>query len=180
MRHLRLVSAVLAISVLCSGCFGPFNLTRRLYQWNEQVGTKWEREFMFIVLVWVPVYGVAGLADAIVFNSMEFWTGKNPVDPPGREQSVLPTTTRIARGDAAAQLTYTPRPEGAQLLIEQFQQGRSAGSLRIEQRDGMAVGTDANGAVLLTARTLPDGRIEVRDGSGQQVARSTNREPGRK
>ena len=85
-RACRRGAAVLALAVFSSGCYGPFNLTRRLYGWNAQAGRdQWEREFIFVLLTWVPVYGIAIAADALAFNSMQFWTGKNPVDPPDRK-----------------------------------------------------------------------------------------------
>ena len=74
-----------AMALAASGCYGPFNLTRRLYNWNGQVSPgRWEKEFVFIVLAYIPVYGLAIAGDAIVFNSMEFWTGNNPVEPPSK------------------------------------------------------------------------------------------------
>ena len=78
----RIGAGMLAAALLVSGCYGPFNLTRRLYRWNGQVGTKWENEFVFLLLGLAPVYSLAVAGDAVVFNSMEFWTGNNPVDPP--------------------------------------------------------------------------------------------------
>lgn len=153
-----------------NGCYGPFNLTRRLYQWNGQVGTKWEREFMFILLAWAPVYGLAVLGDAVVFNSMEFWTGDNPVDPPSGKRGALPNTKRVARGQAEAILTYVPTDGAEQLLVQQFQAGAPSGSLRLERRDGMTAGIDAEGRTLFTARTLPDGQVVVHDGHGRLLA----------
>lgn len=169
-RAFRMSICLLAVAMMTAGCFGPFNLTRRLYQWNQQVGTKWEREFMFILLAWAPVYGVSVLADAIVFNSMEFWTGNNPVDPPGRNRSALPQTKRVARGEDEAYLTYQPMPHGASLRIEQFHQGHLAGSLTLEQHDGLTVGRDAQGHVLITAQTLADGGLVLHDRKGHQLA----------
>ena len=84
-RTRRVTLGMLALALFLSGCYGPFNLTRRLYQWNGQVQGKWEKEFMFLLLAWAPVYGLTVAGDAIVFNSMEFWTGKNPVDSPARK-----------------------------------------------------------------------------------------------
>jgi hypothetical protein len=156
--------------VVLNGCYGPFNLTRRLYQWNGQVGTKWEREFLFILLAWAPVYSLTMLADGIVFNSMEFWTGNNPVDPPSSgKRGALPQTKRVARGEAEAILTYLPTDNGGQLLVQEFQAGAPAGSLRLERRDGMAVGVDAEGRVLFSAQTLPDGQVAIHDGNGRLV-----------
>ena len=169
-RSHKLGVGLVALAVLVSGCYGPFNLTRRLYQWNGQVGTKWEREFVFILLAWAPVYGITVLGDAVVFNSMEFWTGKNPVDAPERSRSAMPQTKRLARGDSEALLTYAEGATGASLQIEEFQGHHPAGTLRLEQRDGITVGVDAAGQLLLRAQTLPDGSVLVRDAQGRAVA----------
>ena len=74
---------LLVLGLAASGCYGPFNLTRRLYKWNGEVSNeKWGKEVVFLILALTPVYGFATLADGVVFNSLEFWTGNNPVDPP--------------------------------------------------------------------------------------------------
>ena len=169
-RVFRMGIALVAMGLLTSGCFGPFNLTRRLYQGNEQVQGKWEREAIFVVLAWLPVYGLAVAGDAIVFNSMEFWTGNNPVDAPTANRRAVPQTKRIVHGEDETLLTYTHTANGGELLIEQFQSGEPAGSLRVQQRNGAAVGYDADGKALLTSRSLADGSILVHDAQGRQVA----------
>ena len=83
-RGHRIGLGLVALALVASGCYGPFNLTRRLYQWNGQIAGKCEKELVFLLLAWAPVYGLTVAGDAIVFNSMEFWTGKNPVEAPGR------------------------------------------------------------------------------------------------
>ncbi|MBI4341210.1 MAG: DUF3332 family protein [Candidatus Omnitrophica bacterium] len=166
-RFHRLALGLLASSLLLSGCYGSFNLTRQVYHWNSQAGEKWPREFLFLILTAVPVYGIASLADAIVFNSIEFWNGTNPVEAP---HAGGPRTRRLVRGGDAALLTYTPISPDAELYIEQFQRGRPAGSLRIHRQGALAVGSDAQGRVLMSARTLADGGILIRDGSGKQMA----------
>lgn len=172
-RPTRFTMGLLAAVLILSGCYGPFNLTRRLYQWNGQVGTKWEREIVFVILAWLPVYGLTVLGDALVFNSMEFWTGNNPVDPPGsagKKRSEATRTKRIVRGDAEAVLTYQMGPSGAQLMIEQFRRQHPAGTLTIQQRDGMTVGLDDDGRIVFTAQTLPNNSILVCDRFGRPVA----------
>ena len=170
-RSHTMFAGLVAATVLASGCYGPFNLTRRLYQWNDQAGsTKWEKEFIFILLAWLPVYGITMLGDAVVFNSMEFWTGNNPVDPPVKKKSAIPQTKRLARGDHEVLLTYTSTPAGAQLLIDQFRRGQGVGGFRVEQRNGLTAGYDADGRLLFTAATRTEGGIVIHDGSGQQVA----------
>ena len=77
-------TAVLALSAAAvlgtSACFGSFNLTRKLYGFNKDVSKdKFVRELVFLGLNIVPVYGIAGFIDAVVANTVEFWTGENPV-----------------------------------------------------------------------------------------------------
>ena len=168
-RSHTMLAGLLAAAVLASGCYGPFNLTRRLYQWNGQVGDKWEKELVFLLLVALPVYQLTTFGDAVVFNSMEFWTGNNPVDPP-MKKSEIPQTKRLARGDQEVLLTYASTPAGADLLIEQFRRGQGVGSFRVEQRNGLTAGYDADGRLLFTAATRTEGGIVIHDGSGQQVA----------
>lgn len=37
------------------------------------------KEIILLALVIVPVYPVFTMADALVFNSIEFWTGDDPI-----------------------------------------------------------------------------------------------------
>jgi hypothetical protein len=79
-----------------SGCFGSFNVTRKLYNFNKTVSpNKFVQEVVFLAFNIVPVYGVAGAADALVANTVEFWTGKNPVQVASRIQ--LDKDTRLER-----------------------------------------------------------------------------------
>jgi hypothetical protein len=90
-----------------AGCIGRFELTRKVYQFNREVDpNKWIQWLAFLVLNVVPVYGFAVMIDAIFANSVEFWTGENPVTAdagnarrvvhgPGGE---VVTMTRLAPG----------------------------------------------------------------------------------
>lgn len=63
-----------------AGCYGSFNLTRKVYRFNRTASPdRWVREIVFLALVIVPIYEIATLLDALVLNSLEFWTGRNPV-----------------------------------------------------------------------------------------------------
>ena len=75
---LKLMVLVLFATSL-QGCYGKFALTRKLYTMNGQVGDKFLRSGLTWVLLILPVYGIAGLADFVVLNTMEFWSGTNPV-----------------------------------------------------------------------------------------------------
>lgn len=76
-----MVGLVMAVScsMTMSSCFGSFNLTRKLYSWNQSIGDKWIQEIAFIALGCVGVYGIVSFADVVVLNTIEFWSGSNPV-----------------------------------------------------------------------------------------------------
>ena len=70
---------LLSSSLLCSSCIGSFKLWNGLREWNQGIGNKFVNELVFIALNIVPVYGVAYFADVVVLNTIEFWSGSNPV-----------------------------------------------------------------------------------------------------
>jgi len=74
-----LVAAVLALG-LFSSCLGPDRLWNRLHDWNAKAtDNRWVNEGIFLVLNIVPVYGVSLAIDWVVLNSVEWWSGKNPM-----------------------------------------------------------------------------------------------------
>lgn len=79
----RFLSAGLIVALcggmLCTSCIGTFSLTNKLLAWNQNVGDKIVNELVFLALNFVPAYEVAVFADAVVFNTIEFWTGSNPM-----------------------------------------------------------------------------------------------------
>lgn len=72
-------AVVLSGSLLFSSCVGSFGLFNRLSSWNNTIGNKFVNELVFLAFNIIPVYGVAYLADALVINSIEFWSGSNPM-----------------------------------------------------------------------------------------------------
>ncbi len=71
-----------------AACYGPFNLTRQVYDWNVNVGNKWGAEAIFFIFI-IPVYGITMFGDAILFNSIQFWGGENPFSPPERDLDIV-------------------------------------------------------------------------------------------
>ena len=67
--------------------FGPAGLSRAHGVDLERPGTQqdgrhsdtWSRELVFLGLHSVPVYPMSVLGDLFVVNSVEFWSGDNPI-----------------------------------------------------------------------------------------------------
>jgi hypothetical protein len=67
------------LPVSSAGCFGRFELTRKVYSWNTNLDQdKWVRWFAFLLLILIP-YPLALTIDTLLGNSVEFWTGDNPI-----------------------------------------------------------------------------------------------------
>lgn len=73
------VALLLGSSMLFTSCIGSFTLTNKLLDWNRQVGNKFLNELVFFAFCVLPVYPVTALADVLVLNSIEFWSGENPM-----------------------------------------------------------------------------------------------------
>ena len=73
------IIATLVSSMMLTSCIGSFQLTNKVLTWNKQVGSKFVNELVFVAFWIVPVYELSGLADLLVLNSIEFWSGENPV-----------------------------------------------------------------------------------------------------
>ena len=84
-----LVCAMLSGSVLFSFMhrfFSDYGIV--LKDWNQGVSNKFVNELIFLAFHIVPVYEIAYLADALVLNSIEFWSGSNPTASIGEVKTV--------------------------------------------------------------------------------------------
>lgn len=74
-----LIAISLAAAIALCGCYGSFALTKKLHDWNGTLGNKWINSCVHFVLWVIPVYGICIWVDYLVLNSIEFWTGSNPL-----------------------------------------------------------------------------------------------------
>lgn len=87
MTKTKLSVVALAGTMLCSSCVGTFMMTHKLAQWNTRA-TKYKFLNEIIFLVISPAYCFTAAADALVLNSIEFWSGENPMAKVGTTQQV--------------------------------------------------------------------------------------------
>ncbi len=169
----RIVAAIVVGSFLTvtTACFGPFNLTRNVYHWNSgikgsgEVSDKWMKEFVFFGMIIIPVYMFATLLDAFVFNSIQFWTGDNPVkgtdaggDGATRVVRLGGVTVKVAESDQGATVTY----ERNGIVERRATIETSATGYRL---------IDETGVLLAEAEKRQDGSVTLLDRDCQVVGR---------
>ena len=150
--RLRRAAATLVVgatlTTATTGCYGRFALASSLHKWNGNVSNKWVNSLVFFGLVIVQAYSICLLGDGIIFNTIEFWTGSNPI-----AKNVRPDGTIELEKDGV-QLTLAPDGEGRWRLEQD-------GTLVAEAEsrvDGAIVLTDAR-----TGRTVVVPGEEARD-----------------
>jgi hypothetical protein len=149
---------VAAVGTLAAGCFGKFQLTRKVYDINQSIDEKYVRSAATWIFVIVPVYGVAALLDLIVFNVIEFWSGENPV-------TSVPVTKVFTQGNGRTVLTLSRDGSATEAVIERYEGERLVSTLRVRD-DGAgkvtAVETAAGKEVReVVAATASDGSVAV-------------------
>ena len=75
-----LASLLFTASIFQSGCFGQFELTKKVWEWNDDISdSRIVKTLVFWVLNIIPVYGIASFVDVLILNVIEFWSGSNPM-----------------------------------------------------------------------------------------------------
>lgn len=79
-KSIILASALLVLSMGFQSCIGSFSLTNKVLTWNRNVNNKFVNELVFFAFWVLPVYEVTAVADLLVINSIEFWSGNKPLE----------------------------------------------------------------------------------------------------
>ena len=156
-RFERRVALTGACSLALAGCFGSFGATRALWEWNDEVhSSKWVKWLVFLGLSIIPVYLLFVMADTLVLNSVEFWTGSNPIKSGADGRTI----TRVATAD--------PK----RLRLEIRRHGELEKVVYCERReDGALLLLDAENQPLSLFSELSDGAVELRAGNRVLLAR---------
>ncbi len=119
---MKAVSVVLAASVMCSSCIGSHALFHKVYDVNQSIsGNKWINEIVYFAFWIVPVYEISLLGDLFIFNSIEFWTGSNPMAKTG---------TKKMKGSDGKEYVIKTKKEGYTIS-----QGKSSMDLKYNEKD---------------------------------------------
>jgi hypothetical protein len=136
-------SAIVGISLFSTGCIGQFGLTHKVLEWNLQTGqnNKWFQEGLFLLLNFLPVYGGAVLVDGIVLNSVEFWTGTNPIT---NKKAITGASERSTAN--AEMIAVTEKVDSDSIRVSIYDDGHLKQSFLIDRTsDGIkAIATDGS------------------------------------
>jgi hypothetical protein len=146
---LLLVAAVFALSA----CTGSFNLTQKVYDIHSSQEDQWVDEALFLALWIIPVYEIAIAGDLLIFNSIEFWTGDNPITVDSGDSEALRVSLSRSGTDRSLAVTAV----GAD--------GREISLTLKETEAGMTAFDEAGNVVFVS---VPDdaGGLAVRDANG--------------
>lgn len=140
--------AYIAAALICvltptfaTGCFGGFRLTKKVHRFNRTISyDRWIQWFTFLVFWLVPIYGISFAVDAIFANTIEFWSGTNPI-------TVKAGETHVVRGPNS-ETVRTTRLSEREFRLEITAADGSVRTLTIVREDDSVVALDDAGEVL--------------------------------
>lgn len=150
LKQIVVVLLVASMAIMSVGCYGSFSLTKKVYNWNGSMEGKWVQELVFLVLNIVPVYGVAAWIDVVILNSIEFWTGNNPM------ASTITSDDGTTVAFNSEQKTMTISYAGKSFVVA--------------KENGKALVKDAEGNILATMESTADGGMVMKDASGKVLS----------
>ena len=93
-KHLKVSVLFMAAALLTTSCVGSFSLFNRVAKWNMRAtNSKFLNEIIFLLIS--PAYVVCTTVDALVLNTIEFWTGDKVIANVGKTQNVTGKDGRL-------------------------------------------------------------------------------------
>ncbi|MCK0153131.1 DUF3332 domain-containing protein [Alcanivorax sp. S6407] len=132
-----------ACAMMLTGCLGQNALFDTVQDWNaDATNNKFVNQGISFVFWWLPVYGLTLLGDIVIFNSIEFWTGTNPLSKEGAKVAGTTETVDDGMGNQA-ELTYNAdgsisvlaTSEGVQERYTLVKEGDKVIKIQDEQRE---------------------------------------------
>ena len=87
-RFSKLCIVAMICAVSFNSCIGSFSLFNKFAQWNANAT---DSKYLNAVIGWLLcwVYPICGTVDFLVLNTIEFWSGENPLADAGKVQNVM-------------------------------------------------------------------------------------------
>lgn len=158
----KIIAVFVAISFLIVGCTGSFSLSHKLYKYHRSQ-EKWVDETIFLVCTILPIYGVTFFVDGVVLNSIEFWSGKNPVASNDQQKPVT-----IAKGkESSATLGFDQKE--SRVLLSIAREDQTVRDFSFEKTDDGIRAKDDSGLVRFRTINNEDGSVSLLNGQDQLI-----------
>ncbi|MCL2182888.1 MAG: DUF3332 domain-containing protein [Chitinispirillia bacterium] len=131
---LATIAAVSITGVISTGCYGKYALFNKIVKAYGSLGNKWISSLVHLLTAHV-VLGFCVFADFLIFNTIEFWTGSNPLAMGDTYEETAEDGTRIAaqkNGDGTLSVNmYDPNGN-----TSSFKLARDGNMIRVFDNDG--------------------------------------------
>ena len=110
LKRLIVPIGVVSSILLSTGCIGHMALTEKVKKGNLSLTeNRWGREGIFLGFNIFYVYRISSLLDLVVFNSIEFWSGENPLNQKSAMADIPKETVEKIFGETDVHLAQVER-----------------------------------------------------------------------
>jgi len=162
----KLAVCLVMLSFFVTGCTGSFALTKKVHEFHRSQENKWVDEVIFLGCAIFYIYSIATLADAVIINSIEFWTGDNPIASTGGD-----TNTIVSNGKNKAEMKFNKADDTIQIQP----QGTDASFTMARTNEGVIV-MDALGNTMYTSSRDAMGGVGIYDADNNMIRYFSPRE----
>lgn len=158
-KTLKTLTCLIAGAFMLNSCIGSFGLFNKVLAWNKDAtGNKFLNELIFIVIS--PAYALCGVADLFILNTIEFWSGSNPVSADiGKTQTVT--------GKDGKLYTITTLKDGYEI---KGQDGKTVKFAHDEKTDVWAMVQDGKTTPILKIKDKDTAEIYLENGKTTDVS----------
>lgn len=149
-KQIVVATLITTMALMSVGCYGSFNLTKKVYNWNGTMEGKWVKEIVFLGLVIIPVYPIAGAVDIYILNLIEFWTGNNPM-------------ASNVKTDDGTSITFNAEKK-------QVEVSYADKKFVLVYENGKAAVKDSEGKVIAYAESDANGNMNIVDANGKVLS----------
>lgn len=148
---MKVAICLMAATVTFSSCIGSFGLFNTVLDWNKGLSNKFVNEVVFILIS--PAYAVCGAVDLFVLNTVEFWSGSNPIAKVGHVEKVWGQDGRMYAVKTLKDGYEVTKPTGEKVLFT-YNEDQKSWSMQAEGQERELFRFNEDGTI---KATLPDG-----------------------
>lgn len=172
LKKLKVATLLLAGMLLTTSCVGSFTLFNKLAKWNQTAtDSKILNEIIFLIIS--PVYGICTTIDAVVLNTIEFWTDENPLAKVGTTKQVMGQDGKFYAIETLKNGYKITKPNGEVVLFVHNRNTNSWSEV-VDGKQTELFRMNADGTIKVT---LPDGKqmdVALNDAGVYQARKAVN------